>query len=344
MSLFGGSAPALDLALDFAQPWALLLLPLALLPLLRHRAEELTFSSLPWLPQDRVGRWIERAGRAAAVLAIASIVLALAEPGRPEWDVPRIGRGAEIVVLFDSSLSMDDEMVAKGQHPKRRRDSPLRKRNIAREALSRLVERRPADRYSLLMFGAAPFRVTPFSQSPEVIQAGIAAAGISNGLPGTDLGRGLVAAISQFDGRAYSGSRVILLVSDGAAEIDDTTRKIIRDGMARNRIALDWIYLRSVNWPRLDSEKEPEAVGLIKDVAMHRFFKTLPTTYKVFEAESPDGVNQAVAEIERQQNLPLEYLERVPRRDFTHVFYWLAIVACAVLLGHRALTVRSFAA
>ncbi|WP_293370251.1 vWA domain-containing protein [Nevskia sp.] len=333
----------LNLPLDFAAPWALLLLPLAWLPMLRRRREELTFSSLSWLPQDRLGIWIERAGRAAAVIAIIATVLALARPGRPEWEVDRIGRGAEIVVLFDSSLSMDNEMVARGAHPKRRRDSPLRKRNIARRALSAFVERRPADRFSLLMFGAAPFRVTPFSQSPEVIQAGITAAGISNGLPGTDLGRGLMAAIEQFNGRAYTGSRVILLVSDGAAEIDEITRQNIRNGMRQHRIALNWIYLRSVNWPRLDSEKEPEAVGLITDVAMHRFFKTLPTTYKVYEAESPDAVSKAVADIERAQNLPLEYKERIPRRDFTPYFYFAAILACLLLLVHRATTVRSFA-
>ena len=59
----------LQLPLDFAAPWVLLLLPLAWLPLLRRRREELTFSSLSWLPQDRLGIWIERAGRAAAVIA-----------------------------------------------------------------------------------------------------------------------------------------------------------------------------------------------------------------------------------------------------------------------------------
>ena len=329
--------------LVFTQPWVLLLLPLAVLPLLRRRREELTFPSLAWLPADRIGAWVERAGRAAAVLAILATVLALAGPGRPEWEETRIGRGAEIVVLFDSSLSMDDEMVARGAHPRRRRDSPLRKRNVAREALSALVARRQADRYSLLMFGAAPFRVTPFSQSPEVIQAGITAAGISNGLPGTDLGRGLMAAIEQFEGRAYTGSRVILLVSDGAAEIDPVTRRNIAIGVERHRIAINWIYLRSVNWPRLDDERGLEAVGLIKDVAMHTFFKSLPTTYKVFEAESPDAVSKAVAEIERQQNLPLEYTERIPRRDFTHWFYLTAILATALVLVHRATTVRTFA-
>ena len=340
------SALAGFFAIDFAQPWALLLLPLAVLPLLRRRRDELTFSSLPWLPLDRVGRFVEAAGRVAAFVAILATVLALARPGRPEWEVPRIGRGAEIVVLFDCSLSMDDDMVARGAYQKRRRDSPLRKRNIAREALARFVERRHEDRFSLLMFGAAPFRVTPFSQHQDVIQAGIAAAGVSNGLPGTDLGRGLVAAISQFDDRAYTGSRVLLLVSDGAAEIDPLTRLRIRDGLVRNRITLDWIYLRSVNWPRLDdddNEGEPRPSTLITDVAMHRFFKSLPSVYHVYEAESPDAVTRAVAEIDRQQNLPLEYLERVPRQDYTNIFYIIAMLACGLLLVHRGYQIRSWA-
>lgn len=329
-------------AFDFVQPWALALLPLALLPLLRRRREELAFPALAWLPPDRIGGLIDGLGRVFAVVALLTAVLALAQPGRPESEVPRIGRGAEIVVLFDSSLSMDDEMVKRGQLPKRNRDSPLRKRNIAREALARLVARRPDDRFALLMFGAAPFRVTPFSQHPDVIQAGITAAGVSNGLPGTDLGRGLLAAISQFDHRAYTGSRVLLLVSDGAAEIDDSTRQQIRDGMARNRIALDWIYLRSANWPRLEDEDEPRPTALITDVSMHRFFKTLPTAYHVFEAESPDAVSRAVAEIERQQNLPLEYLERVPRRDYSPMLYLFAVLACTLLFVQRAYVLRSW--
>lgn len=332
------------LSIDFAQPWLLLLLPLAALPLLRRRRDELTYSTLAWLPADRYGRAFEIAGRVAAVVAILSTVLALARPGRPEWEVPQIGRGAEIVVLFDCSLSMDDEMVAKGQHPKRRKDSPLRKRNIAREALSRFVERRTQDRFAMLMFGAAPFRIMPFTAHPDVIKAGIEAAGVSNGLPGTDLGRGLLAAISQFDNRAYTGSRVLLLVSDGAAEIDDATRARIAEGMKRNRIALDWIYLRSANWPRLDDDTdEVRPQGLVTDVAMHRFFKSLPTTYHVFEAESPDAVTRAVAEIDRQQNLPLEYLELIPRQDYTAIFYVLAMLACAALVVHRAYLIRSWA-
>ena len=330
------------LPIAFAAPWSLLLLPLAAAPFLRRRHEELRFPSLDWIPEDRFGIWIERLGRLLAAGAIAAIVIALARPGRPESTVPRVGKGAEIVVLFDCSLSMDDEMVARGQHPRRIRDSPLRKRNIARTALAHFVERRPADRFAMMMFGAAPFRVMPFTQSQDVIHAGIVAAGISTGRPGTDLGRGLLAAVREFDQRAYTGSRVLLLVSDGAAEIDKLTRALIVEGLQRNQIELDWLYLRSANWPRLDEESDERPDSLVVDVAMHRFFSALPTPYHVFEAESPDGVTKAVNAIDRLHNLPLEYAERVPRRDYTAAAYISALVFCLGLLLHRGFVLGSW--
>ena len=55
---------------DFAQPWALLLLPLALLPLLRRHRDTLLFSYLAWLPVDRAGRLLGFLWRAFAVLTI----------------------------------------------------------------------------------------------------------------------------------------------------------------------------------------------------------------------------------------------------------------------------------
>jgi len=98
-------------AFDLAQPFALLLLPLALLPLLRRRRDTLMFSHVPWLPADRVGRMIGFLWRALAVLAILTTVLAIAGPGRSETQVLRTGHGAEILVLMDRSRSMDDRML-----------------------------------------------------------------------------------------------------------------------------------------------------------------------------------------------------------------------------------------
>ena len=97
--------------IDFASPWALLLLPVAALPLLRHRPDSLSFPSLAWLPRDRLGQAAGLVWRALGVLAIAFIVLALAGPGRPQHQVMRTGRGAEILLLIDRSRSMDQRML-----------------------------------------------------------------------------------------------------------------------------------------------------------------------------------------------------------------------------------------
>jgi mxaC protein len=105
----------------------------------------------------------------------------------------------------------------------------------------------------------------------------------------------LIAAIAQFDQRAYSGSRIMLLVSDGGANMDDEMMRLIRTGLARNRIALYWIYLRSYNSPMLDTtetrwENSPE-------MALHRFFQTLQTPYRAYQAEDPESLSRAVADV-----------------------------------------------
>src|SRR5581483_5050954 len=97
--------------LDFLHPWALLLLPLAALPFVRARPDTLLFSHLPWLPRDPAGRVAGWLRDGCAVVAIAAIVVGLADPGRPQTQVIRTGRGAEIVVLIDRSRSMDQRML-----------------------------------------------------------------------------------------------------------------------------------------------------------------------------------------------------------------------------------------
>jgi mxaC protein len=159
---------------DFAQPWVLLLMPLALLPLLRRRRDTLMFSHVPWLPMDRVGRIVGFLWRALAVLGILCTVLALAGPGRSETQVMRTGRGAEILVLMDRSRSMDDRMLTsdwKSLDPVVVRAQSWsrgqQKGKVARNLLAKFVAERPDDRFALMFFSANPIHVVPFTQSPR---------------------------------------------------------------------------------------------------------------------------------------------------------------------------------
>jgi mxaC protein len=333
--------------LDFLHPWALVLLLLAALPLLRARYQTLPFSYLPWLPPDPAGRILGWLRTAAAMLAIVSIVVGLADPGRPQTQVLRTGRGAEIVVLIDRSRSMDQRMLP----PDWRTIDPIirtqqawnsgpQKSRAARELLSHFVAQRPEDRFSLMFFSGGPLPVVPFTQHGEVVQAGITAGGTGPGLSSTDVGRALLAAIAEFDSREYTGSRAILLVSDGGAQLDPPTRRRITAGMMRNRIALYWLYLRSINGAGLD-DNDPNA-GSVAEVALHHFFQNMGTPYHAYQVAEPKDLAQAVAEIGRQQNLPLDYLERVPRKSYERVCFALGALACLALLGFSALQLRSW--
>jgi mxaC protein len=337
----------MSIGFDFARPWVLVLLPLVLLPLLRRRRDTLAFSYVAWLPVDRAGRALGFLWRALAVLAILGTVLALASPGRPQTQIMRTGRGAEILVLMDRSRSMDDRMLPSDW----RTIDPLnlrpqaesrgeRKSKVARDLLSKFVAQRTDDRFELMFFSANPIRVVPFTQHDAVVQAAITAAGVGRGLSNTDVGWALIAAIREFDQRAYSGSRIILLVSDGGAQLDEDTRREIAAGLLRNRITLNWLYLRSINGPDFNvTEGQSESMP---EIALHRFFQTLPTTYRAYQAESPEDLAKAVDDVGRQQNFPLDFPEQVPRRDYSRMFVAAAAVLCLLLLVYRSMQLRSW--
>lgn len=326
----------MSFAFDFVHPWVLALLPLALLPLLRRRGETLLFSHLAWLPPDRLGRAAGLLWRALAVLAMAAIIVGLASPGRSETQIARTGHGMEILILLDRSGSMNTTIVAKGRQAALHTQGDS-KGDVARELLTRFVEQRPDDRYAFMMFSTSPLRVLPFTERKQAVQAGIGATRIGRGLMNTDIGRAMLAAIEEFDGRPYSGSRIILLVSDGGAQLDAGVRKRIEAGLARNRIALYWIYLRTGNSPGLGDADESAL-----EIALHHFFQSLRTPYRAYEAGDAAAMAAAIDEVGREQNLPLSFMERVPRKDGSGSLFAVALLCCALLLGYRCLQLRSW--
>ncbi|MCW8165578.1 vWA domain-containing protein [Verminephrobacter aporrectodeae] len=330
--------------LDFAQPWVLALLPLALLPLLRRRRDTLRFSCIAWLPADPVGRALGVLWRSLACAALAGTLLGLAGPGQPGAQLQRTGRGAEVLILLDRSSSMDASVHTNGlQTAGRMSHEP--KAQVVRELLGEFVSKRPDDRFAFMTFSTVPIMAVPFTHKSDTVQAALAATAIGRGLPETRMGDALLAAIDEFAPRSYSGSRVILIVSDGGAQLDEATRRRIRAGLAHEKIALYWIYVRSgPNAPNLDTDEAANAYGLGEELALHAFFKTLGTPYRLYQADDSNAIAAAMAEIDRQQNFPLTIHERVPRRDHAGACYLAALACCAALLAFRALQWQSWEA
>lgn len=328
----------MTMALDFAAPWMLVLLPLAALPLMRRRSDSLVFSSVAWLPVDRVGRFAGLLARCSGVLAMAGIVVGLAGPGRSQLQVVRTGSGAQILILMDRSASMDEPMGSAGVEAPRG-DA---KNKVARASLTSFVNQRPNDRLAFMMFGSSPVLAIPFTYNHRAIEAAIAATAIGRGMPDTQLDRGMLNAIDQFDGRLSSGRRAIVLVSDGGARLDEAVRRRIQAGLQRNQIALYFIYLRSSLYSP-DLNAALPAGESSAEAELHRFFLTLSTPYRLFQAGDAKAMMAAVAEINRQQNARTSFVEHLPRQDLSPYCFASALFFSAVLMALRLLQVRSWA-
>jgi mxaC protein len=268
-------------------------------------------------------------------------VLGLAGPGQMQAQVERTGRGAEVMILLDRSSSMDATVHTNGLRMAGRM-SQEPKAKVVRDLLSQFIARRTDDRLAFMSFSTVPIMAAPFTQKTDTVQAALAATAIGRGIPATRMDLALLAAIQEFENRGYSGSRVILMVSDGGAQLDEATRERIRAGLAREKIGLYWIYIRSgPNSPNLGTETT-SGYGLGEELALHQFFKTLDTPYRLYQVDDSDALAAAMAEIDRQQNFPLTIHERVPRRDHSGLFYLAALLCCAGLLAVHAVQMRSW--
>jgi mxaC protein len=63
----------------------------------------------------------------------------------------------------------------------------------------------------------------------------------------------------------------------------------------------------------------------------------------VYEAEVREDLAKAVADVGRQQNFPLDFVEQLPRADYSRRLVALAALACALLLAGRAAFLRGWA-
>ncbi|SAL48030.1 vWA domain-containing protein [Caballeronia humi] len=325
----------------FASPWMLALLPLALLPLAPRSSDTLLYSHVAWLPRDRLGHAAGIALRVLAVVTMLLIVIGLADPRETEKAVTRVARGAEIMVLMDRSSSMDAFVPPKSVYAAGAMAGGESKNASAREVLTRFIEKRGSDRVGFMMFGTSPLLVLPLTRDKEAIRSAVASTGIGRGMPDTRLDRGLLAAIGQFERRDYNGNRVIILVSDGGAHIDAPMRSRIAMGLARERITVYFIYLRS-SANSTDLNAITPADESSEEVELHRYFQSLKTPYRLYQTDDSSAMAAAMAEIDAQQNFPVSYVERVPERSRGTSFFALALAGCALLFALRFALLRSW--
>jgi mxaC protein len=322
-----------DLAL--ASPWALVALPLALLPWISARAELPRYPWLALVPADRLSDALGLLLRCIGSLAIAAAVVGLAEPYRGPTTAIRSGEGAEIAILLDRSRSMDESFGERdGLHwSDTRRES---KGRAARRLLSEFASQRAADVFAFIIFSSRPVPVLDFSSSPQAILAAIGAHDVGRGLGETDIGRALEAGAGLFEQRPYLGARVLLLVSDGGAHIDPQTRARLTALLKRERIVLYWLYIRSPRSKSLSGSHSQQAFDTAPELALHHFLLNSGVPYRAYEAEDPHALASAIEDINRLEKHPIYTTHIEPRREYAGECHMLALACSLALLAFRA--------
>lgn len=323
----------------FNHPWVLWALPLALLPLLLERSHSKHYSWIGLLPPDPLSSIIGLLLKALAALSILFVILGLAGPHTLEQKALRTGIGAQIGLVLDRSASMDDAFVGD-------KDGHIgeTKSVAAARIITNFIKGRRNDMMGVITFSNSAMYVLPLTENKEAVLSAVQATA-GNSLFQTNIGGGLTSAVELFKDVPDSGSRAIILISDGAGRVSDMVQQKLRDWLQRYNIGLYWIVLRQPGGITIFDPKYT-ASGydghMPTEVLLYQYFQTLRTPFNAYEASDPKSLETAIADINSKEKKPIQYMEKIPGHDYTNVCYWIAIVMIAFLLAVKYLEINTW--
>ena len=323
----------------FNSYWLLLLLPLALLPLLLERIHSRTYSWVDLLPRDPLSDLIGLLLKILAVLALLFILLGMAGPHTAAQQIEKLGVGAQLVLTIDRSASMDEPFsgaLTNGH-------TGESKAAAARRLVTDFVNQRKNDMFGMVTFSNSGMYVMPLTQSREAILAAVDAAG-GPALFQTNIGGGLTTALAMYAKTPDSGSRALILISDGGGRMGADAQQKIRDWLERMHITLYWIVLRQPDGLSIFDKnfKPKEDQPLPPEIELHEYFQNLRTEYHAYEADDPKSLALAIEDINRKEKKPIRYLEQIPGRDYTTHCFALAALMISLLLGIKLIEVKTW--
>jgi len=205
---------------ELTYPWALLLLALPLLmrlvPTYKERRDAVKvpfFDKLVELSEERPetgARVLPRDRAQTFLVALTWLCLTLAA-AKPQWIGPPIEQqksGRDLMVAVDLSGSMEstDFTLPSGKKVDRL--------TAVKQVLDELATEREADRLGLIVFGAAPYLQSPFTDDHEVWRQMLAETDIGMAGPSTVFGDAIGLSIKLFK-ESDTDNRVLIILTDG---------------------------------------------------------------------------------------------------------------------------------
>ena len=326
--------------MHFENLWALLLLPLVFLPFWLKGRQGQLYSWLAIAPQDRFSDIANLLLKIITSLLILCLVLAMAAPRGADQEIQKSGKGAQIVMAIDRSVSMEHRYAADTTSAK----IAEIKSAAARRVITTIIESRPDDMMGVVGFTNSPLYGSKITTNRAAILAAINAA-TSTGLNQTNIGAGLTQATSLFDKIENSGSRAIILLSDGAGKLSPRIKKEIREETKKRDLSLYWIVIREPDDISIFSKADQFSEGMVPaSVELHQYFKDLKINYNAYEADNPTALQSAIQDIGSKENKKIRYTITVPGHDYSFELLIAAMILGISLLVAKNLRVYSWQA
>ncbi len=286
------------------------------------------YSWLMMLPQDRLSRFMDYGLKTLMTALLLTILLALIHPHGPEKVVQRVGKGAQIAMVIDRSVSMDHPFagdVTSGS-------AGEIKSTAARRLITKFIDSRPDDMMGVVGFSNSALYGVKITNNRDAIHAAINAA-TSPSINQTNIGAGLTKGVTLFDDIESTGSRTIVLLSDGAGKLSPRVKATLQASLKKNNLALYWIVLRQPDDVSIFSKNQYDEERVPTAIALHRYFKSINIKYQAYEADNPDTLQSAIQDIGNRENKTIQYPMIIPGRNFSQDFAMLALaLGCLVLV------------
>ena len=289
--------------MTFSFPWVLWLLPLAFIPLLFKEASLQYYSWNEMLPKDNLSKIIALILKFIATLILIFIIIGLSAPHTRQQEIEKIGIGAQIGLVLDRSASMDDPFAGNDQSKVGEMKSAA-----AARLITDFVQSRSNDMIGMVSFSNSAMYVLPLTDNKNAIVSAVRATA-GNALFQTNIGSGLTTGAELFNKVPDSGSRAMILLSDGAGRIDAATQEKIKDWFGRFKISLYWIVLRQPGGISIfnTSFKARDDEALPPQIELNEFFKTLNSPFQAYEAEDPKTLQKAIEDINQKDKSNTQY-------------------------------------
>ena len=289
-----------------ADPWCLALLPaLALLVWqYRRRRAAVRFPSLGILRAPANGRlsMLHHLPFVLRCLAVFLLIIAMARPQSGETHTERIAEGLDIVLILDTSRSMESRDFTWGDE----RPSRLA---VVKRVVSDFIAARPADRIGIVVFGSEAFTQAPLTLDHQVLYRFIEHIQIGMAGDATAIGDGLITAINRLK-PVQAKSKVAVLLTDGGNNSGRTDPMAAAQAAATMGVKVYTIGVGADPPPGQPQEAQDLDEKVLKDIAAAtsgRYFRAADTATLVNVYQTIDQLEKAKVKVDSYANYAEEF-------------------------------------